>query len=183
MVGYSFFRFGSSCEKKLIKWIIDNIAKTSCIVDIGCGNGSFLKKLHDLGFKNLTGYDYSQNAIEFAALKIPDICFKKIDLLEIGEAENFDFIFDKGTFDAISLSQNFNNTDCMSKILSKYKKAVGTMLKPKTKFMITSCNWTQNELLTFFSPEFKLQSTLEHAVFKYGNSTGQDVSTCIFIRD
>ncbi len=37
---------------------------TDLIIDIGCANGSTLKKLHDLGFRNLYGVESSKEMIE-----------------------------------------------------------------------------------------------------------------------
>ena len=36
-----------------------NLASSSCIVDLGCGDGAFLKEMHALGFNNLVGLDQS----------------------------------------------------------------------------------------------------------------------------
>lgn len=36
-----------------------NVAASATIVDMGCGDGSFLKEMHALGFENLVGFDQS----------------------------------------------------------------------------------------------------------------------------
>jgi 2-polyprenyl-3-methyl-5-hydroxy-6-metoxy-1,4-benzoquinol methylase len=34
------------------------------VVDIGCGDGVLLKKLHSLGYRNIAGIDFSSSAVE-----------------------------------------------------------------------------------------------------------------------
>ncbi|MEW6295846.1 MAG: class I SAM-dependent methyltransferase [Candidatus Diapherotrites archaeon] len=38
--------------------------KAARVIDLGCGNGVFLKKLKEMGFYNLYGVDYSQTAVK-----------------------------------------------------------------------------------------------------------------------
>lgn len=60
--------------------------------------------------------------------------------------ETFDLCHDKGTYDAISLCPD----DAQKKRLA-YIKAVHHITKENGLFVITSCNWTQNELIQHFS--------------------------------
>ena len=51
----------------LLPFGIRNILKKDLnILDVGCGNGYLLKKLKNLGFKNLYGIDISKKNIESA---------------------------------------------------------------------------------------------------------------------
>ncbi|GAW80230.1 methyltransferase [Plasmodium gonderi] len=61
--------FEENCDK-IINWVNNHFKeeekKNVSILDIGCGNGLFLHKLHQRGFKKLCGFDFSENAIELA---------------------------------------------------------------------------------------------------------------------
>lgn len=57
----------------------------------------------------------------------------------------FDVCIDKGTYDAISL-----NPDNSLIQRHKYKQSVGRLVKPRGLFIITSCNWTESELVEYF---------------------------------
>lgn len=61
-------RFGNQVVKRVIQWIKSNndIAKTSSIIDLGCGNGYTCCELVKQGYVNVTGIDYSSNAIDLA---------------------------------------------------------------------------------------------------------------------
>ncbi len=70
-------RFGNQSVKRIIQWIKkSNIPKDSKIIDLGCGNGYTCCQLAEEGFLNLTGIDYSENAIKLAE--------------KLSEKENFD---------------------------------------------------------------------------------------------
>jgi hypothetical protein len=62
--------------------------------------------------------------------------------------EKFDLAIDKGTYDAIALSP----VDPKAKRY-QYKKYLCSVLKQQrdSLFIITSCNWTTEELVDFFT--------------------------------
>lgn len=117
------------------------------------------------------------------------------------------FLVDKGTFDAISLipesellsySDQTTNTQTQthetretrlkvfdSFIFRQYKRFLHSLKEnnPKTKsieFILTSCNFTKEELIQIFTPEFKLQSEISHPSYIFGGKTGNTVTTLIF---
>lgn len=57
-----------------------------------------------------------------------------------------DVCIDKGTYDAISL-----NPDNSLIQRHKYKQSVSRLIKPLGLFIITSCNWTESELVDYFA--------------------------------
>ena len=63
-----------------------------------------------------------------------------------GELKDFDVCVDKGTFDAISL-----NPENTSEVRVRYVRALCDALKDGGYFVITSCNWTKEQLLQRFS--------------------------------
>lgn len=65
---------------------------SSSILDAGCGDGMFLNILNSRGYRNLTGYDYTEKAISFAKALAPSVNFSVKNLLEPIEVR-FDNIF------------------------------------------------------------------------------------------
>lgn len=63
-----------------------------------------------------------------------------------GQLNGFDVCIDKGTFDAISL--NPDDTKDGKKL---YVQTLKDALKDKGLFVVTSCNWTKEQLLNRFS--------------------------------
>ena len=63
-----------------------------------------------------------------------------------GELKDFDVCVDKGTFDAISL-----NPENTSEVRTLYVQALRGALKEGGYFVLTSCNWTKEQLLQRFS--------------------------------
>lgn len=63
-----------------------------------------------------------------------------------GKLKEFDVCIDKGTFDAISLNPDKTKDD-----KKLYVSALKDVLKCKGFFVITSCNWTKEQLLDRFS--------------------------------
>ena len=62
------------------------------------------------------------------------------------ELRGFDVCIDKGTYDAISL-----NPDKTEEGKGRYVQALRDALKEGGFFIITSCNWTKDQLLQRFS--------------------------------
>ncbi|KAK3563158.1 hypothetical protein QTP86_016400, partial [Hemibagrus guttatus] len=81
---------------------------------------------------------------------------KEMDFLNPSpELKGFDLCIDKGTFDAISLNPEDRE---IAKL--QYMTSLRAALKPQGHFIITSCNWTKEQLLQIFSPGFELLQEL-----------------------
>jgi len=186
--------FGKQVEKKILNFINDKYKhnKSVKLIDLGCGNASFLIKLTKLGFSgNLYGMDYSEKSIELAREVIDNKSEKYASVLDIvlfqddlkqSKLENkenisdFDIIHDKGTFDAFMSSKN-NKVDEYIKYIISISKSSGE----NTTFIITSCNFSKPELISFFTePNFILKSEIPHKTFTYGGQVGQPVTTLIY---
>lgn len=62
---------------------------TARIVDIGCGDGSFLKEMHNLGYRKLTGFDQGPGIERARTLGFADFRYKSVwDYLGEAEAGN-----------------------------------------------------------------------------------------------
>ncbi|PIO59611.1 hypothetical protein TELCIR_18922, partial [Teladorsagia circumcincta] len=50
----------------IVAFVTKHVSKTAPILDLGCGNGSVLRRLRKNGYTHLTGVDYCPAAIELA---------------------------------------------------------------------------------------------------------------------
>ncbi|KAK6013252.1 hypothetical protein OSTOST_21491, partial [Ostertagia ostertagi] len=114
--------FGKSAEKRIVDFVTTHIPKTAPILDLGCGNGSVLRRLRKHGYASLTGVDYCPAAIELA---------KRVSNEEQETSE---------------CAITFENCDSLlTKVLSLKLSAL------QGKFVIFSCNFTKEELCKFFA--------------------------------
>ncbi|XP_075997811.1 EEF1A lysine methyltransferase 2 isoform X2 [Genypterus blacodes] len=169
---------------RVLRWMDKaEIPENASILDIGTGNGVFLVELSKQGFKNLTGIDYSPASVQLArsilqAEDLTDVTVKEVDFLNgCGELKDFDVCVDKGTFDAISL-----NPDGTKAAQTHYVQALKDVLKDKGLFVITSCNWTKEQLLHRFSEGFEFVHVLPTPRFQFGGKSGNTVTALIFKR-
>ncbi|XP_042816154.1 EEF1A lysine methyltransferase 2 isoform X4 [Panthera onca] len=153
--------FGEESMNRLIRWMQKReIPLDASVLDIGTGNGVFLVELAKFGFSNITGIDYSPSAIQLSGSIIEkeglsNIKLKVEDFLHLStELSGFHICVDKGTFDAISL-----NPDSAIEKRKQYVKSLSRVLNGKGFFLITSCNWTKEELLNEFSEACITQSS------------------------
>ncbi|XP_054839583.1 EEF1A lysine methyltransferase 2 isoform X2 [Eublepharis macularius] len=91
------------------------------------------------------------------------------------ELSGFHVCIDKGTFDAISL-----NPDNAGSKRKQYVKSLHRILRPGGLFLITSCNWTKEELLNEFGEGFILLEELPTSTFCFGGRTGNNVTVLVF---
>ncbi|XP_050315118.1 EEF1A lysine methyltransferase 2-like [Anthonomus grandis grandis] len=169
--------FGEDIVDRIIKWISENVDKNVSIADLGCGNGHVLIELAQLGYTKLIGLDYSEKAICLANTikdnQSLNIKYEVNDIL-LGLNGVYNVIHDKGTYDAISLSEN------SKEFREKYRINVHSALEARGYFIITSCNWTEEELKEHFKEGFELHCTIPTPQFKFGGKVGSVVSICVF---
>ncbi|KAG5266997.1 hypothetical protein AALO_G00238650 [Alosa alosa] len=174
--------FGEESMDRVIRWIeTQNLSDDISILDIGTGNGIFLVELAKQGFKNLTGIDYSSASVELAKGVLREEGFTEVNIEEMdflnppSDLTSFDMCIDKGTFDAISL----NPADGQQG-KAQYVASLRRFLRPQGLFIITSCNWTKEQLLQIFSPGFELAKELPTPRFQFGGVTGNSVTVLVF---
>lgn len=92
----------------------------------------------------------------------------------------FDVILDKGTFDAISLSSEIGRDG--KRICEKYRESMLPLLSKDGYFLITSCNWTEDELRAWFvvPKKFEVCDRIEYPSFTFGGKKGSSVVTLCF---
>lgn len=99
----------------------------------------------------------------------------------------FDVVLDKGTFDAVSLS---GETDELGRRACEgYRERVEKLVRKGGVVVVTSCNWTEEELVGWFEVgggegEGGLEwcGRVEYPVFRFGGRQGQSVQSVIFRR-
>uniref|UniRef100_A0A8C4WHU7 EEF1A lysine methyltransferase 2 n=1 Tax=Gopherus evgoodei TaxID=1825980 RepID=A0A8C4WHU7_9SAUR len=176
--------FGEESMIRLIRWMEkQKIPLDSSVLDIGTGNGVLLVELAKCGYTNLTGIDYSPSAIQLSQNIIEKEGLSNIKLqvkdflIPAAELSGFQICIDKGTFDAISL-----NPDNAAEKRKQYVKSLCTVLKMEGFFLITSCNWTKEELLNEFREGFEILEELPTPKFCFGGRVGNSVTALVFQR-
>ena len=184
--------FGTATERRVTRWIQKSLnPNDTCVVDLGCGNGHFCLSMAEIGFENIFGLDYSLSAIELArslaiGKGITTVRYQVGDILNPDTLTDLqaDLIVDKGTFDAISLMhfpclppEYSSKTHFLG---SQYTKGLSKLGKPSHTFIITSCNWTESELISIFKEHYSPIDRIQHPSYSFGGSSGSTVSTVVF---
>ncbi|KAG0294137.1 hypothetical protein BGZ98_001882 [Dissophora globulifera] len=92
------------------------------------------------------------------------------------------------TLDAPSESKSNKDTtvvlaeddDNMEELADRYPKRVAAMMQDDGRLLITSCNWTQAELIQRFAQVFEYDSHLKYPTFTFGGVKGQTISSVVF---
>ena len=93
--------------------------------------------------------------------------------------EGFDVVLDKGTFDAVSLSGEVDEQE--RRICEGYRERVEMLVKKGGYVLVTSCNWTEEELGEWFTGAgLEVYGRVEYPTFKFGGQTGQSVCSVCF---
>lgn len=174
--------FGQSSVDKMVKWIQTHVPESDSILDIGCGNGHLLGELQEVGYTNLIGVDYSENSVKLAHSVFENIRFEQLDVVDMRDVAKYAGLYnvctDKGTFDAISLSTRKDfNYDLTKSPCQAYVDNIACMLTDGGILLITSCNWTEEELRSKFEPAFEFHSQVKYPTFQFGGVVGQQVVT------
>ena len=170
--------------------VLPTDAKTSPVLDVGCGNGQMLMDLHELGYTVLYGVDYCEAAIELCREflvdkseddSVPSACFANLTVGNIAALPyadaTFAMVHDKGTYDAWRLGDNVHEA---------YMDEVHRVMRPGGLFVLSCVNWTADEMISLFCTnsggKFEHVTTLKGASFKYGGVTGHNVTTVVLRR-
>ena len=152
----------SDAENRILAYLQDEleISTDASFLDVGTGNGHLLFFLREEGEYEggrMLGVDYSEAGIELAkqiatqhGLEDGEVEFAVVDVIrdEVAQwagEEGFDVVLDKGTYDAISLSGELLEDG--RRLVEGYAEKVASAVKKGGWFVITSCNWTEDELV------------------------------------
>lgn len=101
------------------------------------------------------------------------------------ETGGFDIVLDKGTFDAISLADDAKAT----RVCERYPGIARRLLRDGGFLVVTSCNWTEEELVKWFVgggddglDRLVVWGRVEYPRFRFGGQEGQGVCTVCFQR-
>ncbi|KAF9073464.1 S-adenosyl-L-methionine-dependent methyltransferase [Rhodocollybia butyracea] len=193
--------FGEESVYKMVQWAAKHVPPSNdpMILDIGSGNGALLFSLFEdenYSPKLLYGIDYSEDAVILAkniAQKrgAAEITFNICDFLSqdppiadvrrtADSINTWDLLLDKGTYDAIALGEKDNLG--RSSVFS-YPSRAARLIKPGGFFLITSCNFTEQELRANFATEetgLLYHSSIKYATFTFGGQSGAKYSSIAF---
>ena len=187
----------SGAEDKMCEFVFSDLATylsgidVPRVCDLGTGNGHLLFQLHEEGLKgDLVGVDYSETSVQFATdiaiEKEVNVRFERSDILceddqfLISNEGTFDLVLDKGTMDAIALS-DATYTDGLTGFQT-YPKSVIRLLKKGAVLLITSCNFTEDEVRKHLTSTGDLQFSgkVDYPVFEFGGNKGSTICTVAF---
>ncbi|CCE65219.1 hypothetical protein TPHA_0K00850 [Tetrapisispora phaffii CBS 4417] len=188
----------NDAELNMIEFLEDNLGQynirsDSSIMDLGTGNGHLLFELWEsesfCESKNILGVDYSEESVIFATeiAKHKDlnnkIKFQQADIFqEDWNPGKFDVVLDKGTLDAIALS-GIKVGDGKSTIVEKYSGVIEKLLQVNGVFLITSCNFTQEELIKIIETDsLKMFDNVRYPSFEFGGIKGSTICTIAFVK-
>lgn len=165
------------------------------VLDVGTGNGHMLFSMAEDGWSaKMVGVDYSDASIGLARRianakvgeqpNVSNISFEQWDMLRDDPGEwthgGFDVLLDKGTFDAISLSDQIVEGAGL-RGCELYPRRLRPLLKTGGYFVITSCNWTEEEVRKWFeSDTLEFHERATYPSFTFGGQKGQSVCTVCF---
>lgn len=183
----------SNAEDKMVDFVFTELAdlNSPTVCDLGTGNGHLLFQLFEEGLRgDLIGVDYSETSVEFATdiakEKEYDVTFKRSDILRLDDdfLSNhngfFDLVLDKGTLDAIALSDEKYEEGLSGYQI--YPKNATSLLKRGAILLITSCNFTEDELCKHLTStgELKVWKKVKYPVFEFGGKSGSTICTVAF---
>jgi len=206
----------SGAEEKVVNYLIDLAqaevlrqgdsetkeidASATSFLDLGTGNGHLLFSLREEGFSGyMLGVDYSLASVKLATQieetrqakdslegSFAPVEFQELDILSPSNIDprQFDVVLDKGTFDAISLSPEKDSLG--RRMTERYRAHVKPFIKEGGIFVITSCNWTEEELRKWLEVEERANGSLvyknriKYSTFRFQGQQGQSVVTLCF---
>ncbi|EDO15069.1 hypothetical protein Kpol_411p14 [Vanderwaltozyma polyspora DSM 70294] len=184
----------SDAEMRMVDFLNDNIGSyniksDSSIIDLGTGNGHLLFELFENDFDgSMLGVDYSEQSVNFATEIAKNkgyndsIKFEQADIFQNNwNPGKFDIVLDKGTLDAIALSGI--KFDDGKTIVDIYSKVIEKLLDKDGVFLITSCNFTEDELTKIIQGDsLKKWDIVKYPVFEFGGVKGTTVCTVAFVK-
>ncbi|KAF4571583.1 hypothetical protein EYR36_008923 [Pleurotus pulmonarius] len=191
--------FGQDSVEKMVDWALAHVppSEGKSILEIGSGNGTLLVALAEAGYpaSRLCGIDYSSDAVKLSKAVATSrgtegISFAECDflsedppnLIADDDGDGWGVMMDKGTFDAIALAPPGDNG---KPLIEGYPGRVSRLLRPGGYFLITSCNFTEDELRArFITPATGLayHSSIKYPVFSFGGQRGSSYASVAFQR-
>jgi SAM-dependent methyltransferase len=109
-----------SLHRKVKEIVLKYAKPDSVILDAGCGTGGFLQILKKEGFKDLRGFDFDHNAVEFSQLRgLNVIQGDLLDLEKMFSEQSFDIIICNDVFCQFEKHEIIHALNSIAKILKK----------------------------------------------------------------
>jgi len=114
------------------------------------------------------------------------LSFEQYDILQdtpgLWLKHGFDIVLDKGTFDAISLSDD-KDPQTGRRTFEGYGRKVAALVRQGGYLLVTSCNWTEDELRKWFESDvLHFHQSIKFPSYTFGGVKGQTVSSICFKR-
>ncbi|KAG0637284.1 S-adenosyl-L-methionine-dependent methyltransferase [Tuber brumale] len=193
----------SNAESRILSFLRQVAPEARSFLDIGTGNGHLLFEIVEEGSWDgglFVGVDYSDRAVALArsiakgrGVEEGKVGFWVADVMASGDGEGeggewvpqdgFDVCLDKGTFDAISLGDG--RLPDGRRVYEGYAERVVRLMKRGGGLLVvTSCNWTEEELKgkMLASEELEYHGRIEYSSYSFGGQKGQTISSVCFRR-
>ncbi|KAA8904448.1 hypothetical protein TRICI_005498 [Trichomonascus ciferrii] len=185
----------SGAEERMVEFLVTRSdegvidEQSASVIDLGTGNGRLLFSLREGGYEGpMLGIDYSEPSVEFARMvaqneEHEDIHFQQADFLTDGtwnkDNQKWDIVMDKGTLDAIALSDAKYEGKTG---VERYPEMVRQFIKDSGSLLVTSCNFTEDELIKSMTKDglFKLNDRVHYPTFQFGGVQGSTICTIEF---
>jgi cyclopropane fatty-acyl-phospholipid synthase-like methyltransferase len=144
----------------------------------------------------MVGIDYSPASIELSKkiaetrgyedktrFEVVDVIKDDLKTAAWVPEDGFDVVLDKGTFDAISLSDE--TLPDGRRVVERYPENVVTVVKKGGWVVLTSCNWTEEELrrrVEGANVGLEFYGRVQYPSFTFGGKKGSTVCTVAFRR-
>lgn len=128
-----------------VRKILDSIKADDSVLDLGCGNGHFLRELHDRGHKAaLLGVDFSLPLLREAG-STPGIEFREADLSRMSEDED-QWKVESVRWAVVTLFATLHHIPSVELRLD-ILRTVKKLLKPGGKFYLSNWQFLNSEKL------------------------------------
>lgn len=127
-----------------VKKILDSIKADESVLDLGCGNGFFLRELYDRGHQApLLGADFSLPLLQEAG-STPGVEFQVLDLMQLSAFSNQLSV--TGGWDVITMFATLHHIPSREVRLD-ILRTVQKLLKPNGKFILSNWQFLNSEKL------------------------------------
>lgn len=126
-----------------VKRILETIQTDESVLDLGCGNGNFLRELHRRGHKAaLRGVDFSLPLLRDAE-STPGVEFREVDLTQLSHHQSSVSSEQLSVITMFATLHHIPSNEIRLDIL----KTVKTILKPDGKFILSNWQFLNSEKL------------------------------------
>lgn len=127
-----------------VRKILDSVGEDDSVLDLGCGNGLFLRELHKRGHRaSLLGADFSLPLLREAE-STPGVGFKAVDLAQLSLST--DQLSVDGGWDVITMFATLHHIPA-NEIRLDILRTVKTLLKPDGRFILSNWQFLNSEKL------------------------------------